>query len=119
MPTKQKKYHGGRALLNLPGHESTAAIVVEIENTAQWKKGKGYDGTELKHRWEATPSTLFQFANCDRSISFTLSMDGEDNVANSLHKLDTMIEILSAARNGFVIEAQRYADRVESLDDDE
>lgn len=119
MPAKKKKFHGGRALLNLEGQESTAAMVAEVEDTSSWKKGKGYDGSELKHRWEATPSILLQFANCDRSIAFTGSIDTPENIENTFYKVDTMIELLQKFRAGIAIEAARYADRVAGLDDDD
>lgn len=119
MPAKKKRFHGGRALLNLEGHESTAAIVAEVEDTSNWKKGKGYDGSDLKHRWEATPSIVLQFANCDRSISFTGAVDTPEQIENTLYKVDTMLALLQQFRTGVTVEAARFADRVEGLDDDD
>lgn len=119
MPAKKKKLYGGRSLLNLPGHESTAAIVAEIENTSTWKAGKGHNGKDLKHTWEAEPSMMLQFANCDRSISFSTSIADKDEYSNTLHKIDTMIDLLVEFRSGIIVEYERYNERVKHLADDD
>lgn len=102
MPRKTKmKWHGGRALLNLPGHQATAAIVAEIEDTA------GRPVEEYVRR----PRFCFQIANCDRSIAFDLDFDSEDERANNLYKLDTMIKALTEFRVGVAVENERFAER--------
>lgn len=117
------KFHGGRALLNLPGHHSTAAIVAEIGNTSKWRIGTSKDewGDPLT-KW-STPSCTLQIANCDRSIAF--EMDGlshtstDEHRANDLYKIDTMIDILQKFRAGLVIEHQRAQDRYLLFEDDD
>ena len=101
---------GNRALLNLPGFESTAAIVVEIQDTRSWKDGLDADGEKVSE-W-SIPEYTFQFANCDRSIAFDLEWRTGAERENSLHKIDTMIESLKAFRKGVADEQRRYAKRM-------
>ncbi len=102
----KRRFHGGRALLNLPGHESTAAIVAEVEDSATWKRGTGYD---------IEPKIVLQIANCDRSIAFTCDMENAREQANALHKVDTLIDTLTAFREALVLEHARYNKRAAKL----
>lgn len=111
IPKKRQKWHGGRALLNRPGFQSTAAIVAEIEDT-----GPATQGTREADK----PTYSFQLANCDRSISFMLDGFGfyvrdaeydqqiKDAMENDLYKLDVMIETLQKFRDGVALEQKRY-----------
>lgn len=109
-----RKHHGGRAMLNKAGHYSTAAIVAEIEDTGGWPKGMVPEERDFT-RWNIQPQTILQIANCDRSIAFEIDMDDD---GNSLAKLDTLIEILTAFRKGFKIEMKRYEKRAAELGED-
>lgn len=89
---------GGRALLSRSPHHSTAAIVAEVEDTREWKKGEvrgravgqTVDGEKQKSpadlRWELSPEATLQIANCDRSVAFELDWQTEGERVNSLHK---------------------------------
>lgn len=103
---RYEKYHGRRYLLNtVPGQQTTAAIVAEIEDTSTWR------GEVLTSSYDQ-PSTTLQFANCDRSISFDCSVDGKGGrYENDLKKLDLMIESLQAFRRGFKLERERHVRR--------
>jgi hypothetical protein len=90
------KWHGGRALLNKAGYQSTAAIVAEIENTESVEQDRYY-----------RPRYTLQLSNCDRSISFDIEMHDAAARANSLHKVRTMIKHLQAFEKGLVLENQR------------
>ena len=95
-----KKWHGGRALLNKPGYQSTAAIVAEIENTEG-------DDTDRYRR----PQTTLQFSNCDRSIAFDFEFHDAAARATSVHKVRTMLKHLQAFEKGLTLECQRVAVR--------
>lgn len=105
------KFHGTktRSLLNLPGHQTTAAIVTEIEDTARRPQENGY---LIVPRW------TFQMSNCDRSLSWELDgfhgsgKDLAERQANDLHKLDTMIQALTEFREGVAVEHRRYKRRL-------
>ena len=95
-----KKIHGTRALLNLPGCQSTAAIVAEIDST------RGMPSEDYP-RWG--PESTLQVSDCDRSISFDIgSFEDADERKNNLHKVDTLIAALQAFRKGLVYEQNRW-----------
>jgi hypothetical protein len=110
-----KSFRGGRALLNLPGQQSTAAIVAEIEDTSGWGKGevRGKDHTSDTWVGSLEPDYTLQIANCDRSIQFELEFDTPDQRENCLYKIDTLLEVLSEFRGALVDELERYQDRKE------
>lgn len=111
---KQQKWHGGRALLNRPGFQSTAAIVAEIEDTSAWKPGKDSEGDTLTH-WNPAPSINLQISDCSRVISFDFDMETRSGRLNGLHKIDTMIRLLAEFRSGLYAENERYAQRQEHI----
>lgn len=116
MPNK-RKYHGGRGLLNLAGHQTTAAIVAEIEDTSTWKAGHDGQGKEIKSKWQVTPYVTFQISDCTRVVSFDLGVSEEDEYENALHKVDCMLDSLKAFRKGLVTERKRYLARTKGLDE--
>lgn len=82
-----KRVKGGRALLNLPGHHSTAAIVAEIQ-----------------------PGTSFSYINisdCSRQISIECPTGDEDDFENTMHKVNTMIDVLSSYRRALKAEGRK------------
>lgn len=115
---KAIKYHGHRALLNLPGHESTAAVVAEIEDTTGWAEGKDRNGNALDS-WNRHPDYTFKLANCDRSIAFEFDLCSAESRANSFFKIDTMITALQKFRDGLEVEAREYRKRDAYLKGDE
>jgi hypothetical protein len=106
-------------MLNLPGYQSTAAIVAEIEDTSTWEEGKGRNGRSMKNAYAVEPHIMVQFANCDRSISFDFDITTPEERSNSFHKIDTMIDALMSFREGLTIEAQRYKKRQAALKESE
>lgn len=106
--------HGGRALLNPPGHQTTAAIVAEIEDTSDWKPGKDRNGEPLK-RWNIKPNYTLQISDCDRSIRFTLGWEEAEDRKASLEKVDTLLRILKDFRKGVALEQRRCEQRVLAL----
>jgi hypothetical protein len=109
-----RRFYGKRALLNLPGHESTGAIVAEVEDTSTWK-GRAYKGAKFKPGCDIEGVVTLQIANCDRSIIFECSMVNEREQRNSLHKVDTLIGALTLFREGLVIEHARYNRRLAKI----
>lgn len=98
------KVRGKRALLNLPGFESTAAIVFEIQDTRQVKAGALYANE---------PDYTFQLSDCSRSINFELDFRSPEAQENNLYKVDTMIEVLKAGRRALVAEHALYNKRTQ------
>jgi hypothetical protein len=98
------KVRGKRALLNLPGFESTAAIVFEIQDTRQEKSNNLYANS---------PEYVFQLSDCSRSINFEFDFRTPESQENNLYKVDTMIEVLKAGRRALVAEHALYNKRTQ------
>lgn len=99
-----KKFYGGRAMLNRPGHESTAAIVAEVRNTAG-------EPDDLDEHWVRTPEYQLQLSDCDRRVRYDLSFGDAECHRNNLHKVDTMIRLLTEFREGLAAETKLYNER--------
>lgn len=112
MPRKRRtRWHGKRAMLNGPGHGTTAAIVAEIEDTSTWDEGKDSYGDDYSDRYIPAPSFVFQIANCDRSIAFEFEFDTDAARTNNVQKIDTMVACLEALKAGLILETERYVNR--------
>lgn len=109
-----RRFLGARALLNLPGHHSTGAIVAEVEDSSRWR-GRAYGGAKLKPGCDHEPKVIFQIANCDRSIQFGSDMETRDEQTNEIYKLDVLIESLEAFRDALKTEHARYNKRATKL----
>jgi hypothetical protein len=86
-----KKMRGGRALLNLPGHQSTAAIVAEIT----------MEGSSTY------PDYTLKISDCSRAVDLELDFDTADSRENNLYKIDTMLDVLKEFRKGVVAHGKR------------
>lgn len=110
------KVHGKRALLNPPGHHSTAAIVAEVSDTSSWKPGCGEDGKPIQGKddaWRAQPAyIMLSLSDCDRRINFEIQWETADDRRAALRKVETIIDALAAFRAGLVIEQSRYIERM-------
>lgn len=109
-----RRVYGGRALLNLPGHHSTAAIVAEVESTAGWAEGEGRGGDELT-RYTALPTIQLQITDCDSKVNIEFDIDTPNSLENSIHKVDTMIEVLREFKKGLKAEGPRAQKRIASI----
>lgn len=95
-----KRVHGGRALLNKKGHQSTAAMVAEITDT----------GAKItSHRYY--PYALLQMSDCDRSINWDFEWSDKADRENNLYKVNTMLGLLTKFRDGMELEIERYEAR--------
>lgn len=84
-----KRVYGARALLNLPGYESTGAIVAEL--------------IETKYGWEVSIS----ISDCSRQIALSIfdpaAKDTDDErFDNDLHKVDVLLDTLKEFRKGML-----------------
>lgn len=104
-----RKVYGGRHLLNLPGHHGTAAIVAEIENTenADRFQSDDYDGYDI------SPRATCKITDCDGSVSIQIDVDSANELENSLHKIDVIVDALLAMRPGLIAEHHRVQDRLD------
>lgn len=101
---KKTKWHGGRALLNDPGHHGLAAVIAEIvDSESEYPDGD-------TPRWY-TPAYTFQIADCDRHIALEIDLETTEDRRNTLKKLDRLISTLEKFREGVRVEADRAARR--------
>lgn len=112
---KKRKFHGGRAMLNQPGHHSTAAIVAEVEDTSTWQRGRNGRGQPIKAKWDAHAVAIVAISDCSRIINLEFDPSDPEEHANDIAKIDVMLGLLTEFRAGLLIEQQRYLDRVEGL----
>lgn len=114
----ERRWHGGRGLLNLVGHESVGAIVAEIEDTRHWHDGYSHDGTKID-TYADQPSSTLCISDCTRSIALTTYVGDGQDYENLLYKIDTMVEVLQGFREGLEVEYPRYLARREIADANE
>ena len=82
-----KKLYGGGSLLNLPGHESTAAIA------AAFNPDMDYNSVYI--------------SDCSRQITLDITCSSKDTYENSIYKLDTLIATLTEYRKGVRVRGRR------------
>lgn len=74
-----------REFLNLPGHNGQANIVANIIRH-RWDEDKLYRNVDVK----------LDIADCSRVITMDIYVgDGKEENENALHKVDTLIDVLS------------------------
>jgi hypothetical protein len=105
-----RKVYGGRSLLNLPGHHTTAAIVAEIDNTEDEPlfPKPNEDGYGMQ------PNITCRITDCDDAVNIDFDVKTANQLENSLYKVDVMVESLMALREGLIIEHHRLQDRLEN-----
>lgn len=95
-----------RKWLNKPGHESAAFILAEVVRS--------------NDRWL---DTTLMIGDCDRKISLNFTSawgeNREGSHANNLHKIDTLINVLTGFRAAVAQEQERIALRVEATGEEE
>lgn len=102
-----RKVHGGRSLLNLPGHHSTAAIVAEVKDTGdlEWKADD--DGYKI------VPTITCAITDCDNKVNIEFDVQTANQLENSLYKVDVMLDALTKLREGMIVEHHRLHDRLD------
>jgi hypothetical protein len=107
-----------RWFLNLPGFHDGAYVVAYVEDTSD--RGLQYN-PNCDERCEKCPynfeaKMILEIADCSDRINLEFDIDSEGALANSLHKLDTLITALRVFRGGVVQEAEHYERRERELE---
>lgn len=111
-----RKLYGGRSLLNLPGHHSTAAIIAEVEDTRGWAGiTRDSDDPQEATGYNIQPRITCTLSDCSGQINLEFDLGTDARIENSLHKVDSIIHHLRAFRRGLVAEDKRLRDRRERL----
>lgn len=83
-----------KEFLNLPGQESVAGIVATIKTEDWGNSNKEYRNT----------SYMLDITDCSDVIHLAFDHDNEYDRENGLHKIDTLIDVLSDFRKALVKE---------------
>ena len=91
-----------RKFLNRPGFHAGAYVLAEVEDSRKHKKGK--------HGWPYVHVDL-TLADCSRVVSFDFDLSSAKQRANSLHKIDALVDSLTQFRDALRAEADLVAER--------
>lgn len=91
-----------RKFLNRPGYHAGAYVLAEVEDSTKHKKGK--HGGPYVH----VDLTL---ADCSRVVSFDFDLSSAKQRANSLHKINVLVDSLTQFRDALRAEAELAAER--------
>ena len=91
-----------RKFLNKPGFHAGAYVLAEVEDSRKHKGGK--------HRWPYVHVDL-TLADCSRVVSFDFDLSSARQRANSLHKIDALVDSLTQFRDALRAEADLAAER--------
>jgi hypothetical protein len=91
-----------RKFLNKPGYHAGAYVLAEVDDSTKHKKGK--------HGWPYVHVDL-TLADCNRVVSFDFDLSSARQRANSLHKIDLLVDCLIQFREALRAEADLAAER--------
>lgn len=91
-----------RKFLNKPGFHAGAYVLAEVEDSTKHKKGK--------HGWPYVHVDL-TLADCSRVVSFDFDLSSAKDRANSLHKINVLVESLIQFREALRAEVELTAER--------
>jgi hypothetical protein len=106
-----------RWFLNLPGFHGGAYVVAYVEDTSGrgLQYGPECDESCDKCPYNFEPRMILEISDCTDRINLEFDVDSEAGIANSLHKLDTLIAALRVFREGIGQEAVLYEQRERQL----
>lgn len=91
-----------RRFLNKRGHHAGGYILVAVEDTTK-RKTDGYDWTDIE----------FTIADCGRQIGLSFEVTPRE-LANSLYKVDVLLDALHRFRAALVVEGRLAAERAKN-----
>lgn len=91
-----------RKFLNKPGFHAGAYVLAEVEDSTKHKKGK--------HGWPYVHVDL-TLADCSRVVSFDFNLSSAQDRANSLHKIDVLVDSLTQFRDALQAESDLAVER--------
>ena len=91
-----------RKFLNRPGYHAGAYVLAEVEDSTKHDKGK--------HGWPYVHVDL-TLADCNRVVSFDFDLSSARQRANSLNKIDILVDTLIEFRDSLRAEADLAAER--------
>ena len=106
-----------RVFLNLPGFHGGEYVYTYVEDTSERGLVDGCDDpqcTECTHNFE--PEMILELADYRGRVELEFGLDSEEDRANSLHKIDTLLAALRVFRQALVDEFEPYDRRQRELD---
>ena len=98
-----------RAFLNYPGFHGGAYVYAYVEDTSERAlEVAAWDANQLVN---PQPRVILEIADCTRRIELEFEAGAAARQANSLHKVDTLIEALVAFRAGLAEEFALHDER--------
>lgn len=98
-----------REFLNYPGFHGGAYVLAYVEDTSERDPvAADWDPRLLL---EPDPRVILEISDCSNRIELEFEVTSEAQRANSLHKIDTLIEVLTRFRSALAEEAGLYAER--------
>lgn len=91
-----------RKFLNKHGFHAGAYVLAEVEDSRKHTKGE--------HRWPYVHVDL-TLADCSRVVSFDFDLSSARQRANSLHKINVLVDSLTQFRDALRAEADLAAER--------
>lgn len=88
---KEEVIYRNSTLLNIPGYHSTAAISIDLAMTS-------YKDNEHMPYIDGA----INISDCDRRMQLDMSAYTPESTANCIHKLNSLVEILTEARNKLI-----------------
>lgn len=101
---KKHKVHSKGDFLNLPFQHSDGTIFTSVI----------YDEGRYN-----TPDITCQFRDCSHSIHLSMNVDTEDDLENSLHKVDVIVNNLKEFREALIKVRKLYVDHEEKAKKEE
>ena len=89
-----------RRFLNLPGYHAGAYVVAYVPDSSFCPEGD-------PHSWCCEP--ILRISDCGRVISLEFDLDAPQEVRNSLHKIDVLVDALTRFRAAIEAEAEARA----------
>lgn len=80
------RIHYERKFLNTEGYHELAGLVTQIDDMRE-------------DNWESPFYGMYKMSNCERALELTLDFDNEEDLNNTLHKMDTIISVTKAFRD--------------------
>lgn len=110
MGSIKKVIYSGREFVNTPGNDDTGYVQAEIkweynygfEDDGSWRDLDDDDNDDEDSKTGAPGNIEYQlkFADCNRIIDFNIRGGSPSERANSIYKVDKMIEVLQGFRKG-------------------
>ena len=98
-----------RAFLNYPGFHGGAYVYAYVEDTSERAlEPAAWDANQMVN---PQPRVILELADCSRRIELEFEAGSAARQANSLHKVDTLIEALVTFRAGLAEEFALYDER--------